>query len=181
MLPGLQKNVRESTLTLPTKLPFWELKSQWIPEFSEGDCKGRNPLDWIVFCIIRKILRLRCLKWACMTHLDTWNISYGQKKSRESNRQFDSRPLKVGNRPNFLTCKWCETYCCKALNEGYNFALDLISIGGLYTKLWGPKFETSCGSDALPTPWRTQMWVQVKDSGRRRSREALPSSQHFEG
>jgi hypothetical protein len=35
--------------------------------------------------------------------------------------------------------------------------------------------------DALPTPWRTQMWVQVKDNGRRRSRDALPSSQHFEG
>ncbi len=33
--------------------------------------------------------------------------------------------------------------------------------------------------DALPTPWRTQMWVQVKDSGRRRSRDALPSSQHL--
>jgi hypothetical protein len=36
-------------------------------------------------------------------------------------------------------------------------------------------------NDALLTPWRTQMWVQVKDSGRRRSQDALPSSQHFEG
>jgi len=36
-------------------------------------------------------------------------------------------------------------------------------------------------SDALPTPWRTQMWIQVKDNGRRRSRDTLPSSQHFEG
>jgi hypothetical protein len=27
----------------------------------------------------------------------------------------------------------------KALDEGYNFFSDLISIGGLYTKLWGPK------------------------------------------
>jgi hypothetical protein len=35
--------------------------------------------------------------------------------------------------------------------------------------------------DALPTPWRTQMWVQVKDNGRRRSRDALPSSQHLRG
>jgi len=25
------------------------------------------------------------------------------------------------------------------LHEGYNFALDLISIGGLHAKLWGPK------------------------------------------
>jgi len=31
------------------------------------------------------------------------------------------------------------TYCWKALNEGYNFAFDLISIEGLHAKLWGPK------------------------------------------
>jgi hypothetical protein len=30
-------------------------------------------------------------------------------------------------------------YRWNALNEGYNFALDLISIGGLHTKLWAPK------------------------------------------
>jgi hypothetical protein len=27
----------------------------------------------------------------------------------------------------------------KALNEGYNFSLDLILIGCVHTKLWGPK------------------------------------------
>jgi hypothetical protein len=31
------------------------------------------------------------------------------------------------------------TYCWIALDEGYNFALDLILIGGLQKKLWGPK------------------------------------------
>ncbi len=30
-------------------------------------------------------------------------------------------------------------YHWKDLNEGYNFASDLISIGGLHTKLWDPK------------------------------------------
>jgi hypothetical protein len=49
--------------------------------------------------------------------------------------QFDSRPLKVWNRPNFLACRWRATYRWKYLNEGYNFALKLISIGGLHTKL----------------------------------------------
>jgi hypothetical protein len=49
------------------------------------------------------------------------------------------RLLKVGNRPDFLACKWHTTYCWKALDKGYNFALDLISIRGLHTKLWGPK------------------------------------------
>ncbi len=48
-------------------------------------------------------------------------------------------PLKVGNHLNFLTCKWCVTYRWKTFNEGYNFVMDLISIGGLHIKLWAPK------------------------------------------
>jgi hypothetical protein len=87
----------------------------------------------------KKLLERRCLKWAHMTHLDTFNTSYGYKKGRESNWQFDSRPLKVKNRSEFLACKWHAKYCWKDLNEGYNFALDLISIRGLHTKLWAPK------------------------------------------
>jgi hypothetical protein len=37
-------------------------------------------------------------------------------------------------------CRWCATYSWKAFDKGYNFALNLISIGGLHTKLWAPKF-----------------------------------------
>jgi hypothetical protein len=69
-------------------------------------------------------------------HLHT---SYNQKKGRESNWQFDSQPLKVKNHPNFLACRWRATYRWKALDKGYNFALDLISIEGLHKKLWAPK------------------------------------------
>jgi hypothetical protein len=90
---------------------------------------------------IKNLLKCRCLKWARMTHLDIWNTSYGQKKGRESNWQFDSRPLKVRNHPDFLVCRWRATYYWKALNEGYNLVLDLIWIGGLHTKLWGPKLQ----------------------------------------
>jgi hypothetical protein len=36
-------------------------------------------------------------------------------------------------------CKWCETRRWKALDEGYNFDLNLILIKGLHVKLWGPK------------------------------------------
>jgi hypothetical protein len=74
-----------------------------------------------------------------MTHLDTSNTSYGQKKGRESNWQFDSQPLKVKNRPKFPAFRCCATYHWKALDKGYNFSLDLISIEGLHTKLWAPK------------------------------------------
>jgi hypothetical protein len=35
--------------------------------------------------------------------------------------------------------RWRTTYHWKALDEGYNFALDLIPIGGLHTKLWPQK------------------------------------------
>jgi hypothetical protein len=74
-----------------------------------------------------------------MTHLDTSNTSYGEKKGWESNWQFNSRPLKVKSCLDFLVCKWCSTYCWKAFDEGYNFAWHLISIEGLHTKLWAPK------------------------------------------
>jgi hypothetical protein len=63
-----------------------------------------------------------------------------QKKGWESNWQFNSRPLKVGNWSDFLACRWHATYHWKSLDNGYNFASDLISIGGLQTKLWCPKF-----------------------------------------
>jgi hypothetical protein len=39
----------------------------------------------------------------------------------------------------FPRCRWRATYYWKALDEGYNFALDLIAIEGLYVKLWAPK------------------------------------------
>ncbi len=52
---------------------------------------------------------------------------------------FDSRPLKVKNRLDLLMCRWRATYCWKALNEGYNFALDLTSIEDLNKKLWASK------------------------------------------
>jgi hypothetical protein len=74
-----------------------------------------------------------------MTHLDTSNISYDQKKGQESNWQYNSQPLKVKNHPNFLACTWLATYRWKAIDEGYNFGLDFISIGGFHTKLWAPK------------------------------------------
>jgi hypothetical protein len=84
-------------------------------------------------------LEPRCLKWARMTHLNIWNTSYGQKKGRESNCQFDSRPLKVKNRPNFVACRSRATYVWKDLDKSYNFASNLISIEGRHAKLWGPK------------------------------------------
>jgi hypothetical protein len=90
-----------------------------------------------------KLLKRRCLKWARIAHLNVWNASYDQTKVRESNSResasFDSRLLKVGNRPEILGCRQCATYCWKALDESYNFASDRTSIRGLLAKLWGFK------------------------------------------
>ncbi len=111
----------------------WE--SSVTPESSKFDCKGQNTLHWGVLYIIGKLLKCRCPKWACMTHLDICNTSYGQKKGRESNWQFDSWPWEVGKRPDSLVFWWRATCRLKALDEGYNFGLDLVSIGGLHQKL----------------------------------------------
>jgi hypothetical protein len=50
---------------------------------------------------------------------------------------------------------------------------------------WGENFIQDHANytfdDALPTPWGTQMWVQVEKKEKRRSRGTLPGSQHFEG
>jgi hypothetical protein len=123
----------------PKGVPLWELESQWTPKSSKGDCRGQNLMAWKKNYINEKLLELRYLKWAHIAHLDIWNTNYGQKKGRESNWQFDSRPLKVKNRPDLCACRWRATYHWKALNEGYNFASHLISIRGLHAKLWRPK------------------------------------------
>jgi hypothetical protein len=71
--------------------------------------------------------------------LDICSPSYGQKKGRESNWQFDSQPLKVRNKP--LPDLWIEsaTWRWKDLDEGYNIGLDLIAIRLRSRELWAPK------------------------------------------
>jgi hypothetical protein len=74
-----------------------------------------------------------------MSRLDICSLSYGQKKGWESNWQFDSRPLKVENRPDSDVFRRSVTWSWKALKESYKIALDLIPIQGLSKKLWMPK------------------------------------------
>jgi hypothetical protein len=125
---GIDPHTPKGTLTLGVRV---SVDSRMFREWLQG----QNPMDWKVIYIIEKLLKRKCLKWARMTHLDIWNTSYGQKKGRESNWQFDYWPLKVRNRPDFLMFRWRVTYRWKALDEGYNFALYLISIQGLHATL----------------------------------------------
>jgi hypothetical protein len=74
-----------------------------------------------------------------MSHLDIGSPNYGKKKGWESNWQFDSQPIKVGNQPKYDVIRWSATRRWKALKESYKIASDLIPIRGLSKKLWMPK------------------------------------------
>jgi hypothetical protein len=69
------------------------------------------------------------------------------EKRPESNWQFDSRPLKIGNRPDPGVCRWNVTHHWKYLKETYKFDSNLIPIKGLSWELWvlkvsGVRIET---------------------------------------
>jgi hypothetical protein len=74
-----------------------------------------------------------------MSHLDICSTSYGKKKGRKSNWEFDSQPLKVKNRPDPSVCRWSATHRWKALKENYKFASDLNLIRVLNKELWTHK------------------------------------------
>ncbi len=110
LYPSIMLRAKERALTVAT--PLWakcegeahtpksgNLESSGTPKNSELELKGQNTSHWGVLGVIGKVLKCKCLKWPRIGHLDICSPSYGQKKGRESNWQFDSRPLKVGNRP----------------------------------------------------------------------------------
>ncbi len=115
----------------------WE--SFGTPKILEFNYRGQNTLHWGVFYIIRKPSKCKCRKWVCMSHLDICSTSYGKKKGRELNWQFDSQALKVRNRPDPNVCRGSATHRLKDLDKRYNFALDLVLIGGLNKELQSRK------------------------------------------
>jgi hypothetical protein len=110
------------------------LESSRTPENSELELKGKNTLHWGVLSVIGKVLKCRCLNWPRIGHVDICSPSYGQKKGRESNCQFDSRPQKVENRPLPDVCSTSATRRWKALDESYKFGSKLVPI-----QVWGKK------------------------------------------
>jgi hypothetical protein len=99
-------------ITITVATPLWakcegeahtpksgKLESSGTLKNSELDYRGQISSPWVVLGVIGKVLKCRCPKWSRIGHLDIYNPSYGQNKGEESNWQFDSRPLKVGNRP----------------------------------------------------------------------------------
>jgi len=105
-----------------------KMESSETPENSEDDLRGQISSPCCVLYINEKILKRRCPKWPHIAHLDICSPSYGQKKRRESNCQFDSRPLKVGNRPLLDVASRNVTQHWKALDKSYNFGSELVPI-----------------------------------------------------
>jgi hypothetical protein len=128
----------EGSVRSPLTLPKMGLGT---PKNSKRNCRGQNTSYWNNLYTIGKVLKCKCPKWPRMSHLDIYSTSYGRKKGRESNWQFDSRPLKVRNRPDSGACRWSATDYWKALEESYNFGLDLIRIRVWGEKLWASKIS----------------------------------------
>ncbi len=123
----------------PNTSKVGDLESSGTPECLELDSKAQNTSHWGVLGVIEKVLNRRYRKWPHIGHLNICSPSYGQKKGRESNWQFDSQALKVGNRPlsdlriKSAIRRW------KDLDEGYKFGSDLVAIRLLSRELWAPK------------------------------------------
>ncbi len=116
-----------------------KIESSGTPKNSEDDLRGQISSPWCVFYINGKALKSRCKKWPRIGHLDIFSPSYGQKKGRESNCQFDSWPLKVGNRPLPDVASRSATRRWKALDESYNFGWKLVPIQVRGKELWPSK------------------------------------------
>jgi hypothetical protein len=114
-----------------------------------------------------ELLERRCLKWARITLLDNLKHKLWSKEGPGVKMSIWLPTSKVKNRPDFLVCRWHATYHWKALDDGYNFALDLISIWGYKQSYGAPKsqesqlweFQDSQVGDSrqsdiwMPAPW----------------------------
>jgi hypothetical protein len=127
----------------PNTSKVGDLESSGTPNCLGFDSKAQNTSHWGVIGVIGKVLKRRYRKWPRIGHLDICRPSYGQKKGRESNResnwQFDSRPLKARNWPLPDFRMESATWRWKDLDEGYHFGSDLIAIRLRSRELWAFK------------------------------------------
>jgi hypothetical protein len=117
-----------------------------------------------------KGLKSRYRKWPRIGHLDICSPSYGQKKGRESNWQFDSRPLKVGNRHLPDLRIESETWRWKDLDEGYNFGLDL-----LRSDLAVGSYELPKSRDSNRDSFGTISGLQLGSPGKKSHLDVVPA------
>jgi hypothetical protein len=154
--------VREWTLTLLRELQLWELESQWTLEFLESNCRGQNLIDRRVLYIIKKLLECRCLKWDRMTHLDTSNTSYGQKKGWESIWLLTT---KSEESPWFPCMQVACNISLKRSRREIQLCFRPHLNQSLHTKLWAPKVAgiliMGISGLSLWESWDKMIWVLV--------------------
>ncbi len=136
--PRMQK-VWRNELTPPKWTPTLGVGVPTEFQCLENDFRGWNALDWTLSYTIGKLLKCKCLKWACMTHLNIYNTSYGQKKGRESKCQFDSQLLKVWNHFIYLCASGVPHIVGKLLMRATIFLWASSQIKNLHKKLWASK------------------------------------------
>jgi hypothetical protein len=133
------------------------LESSGTPKCLGFNSKARNTSHWGVLGVIGKVLKCKCSKWPRIGHSDIYSPSYGQKKGWESNWQFDSRPLKVRNRPVPDVRSGSATRHWKDLNVGYKIDSDVVAIRGQGEELWPskvPGLQLGHIRDSFGTPFR---------------------------
>jgi hypothetical protein len=133
--PHFEASVR-MRLTLP-KVGIWSPSG--LPQLQSSIAEVKTHCLEVIFISLERPWSVDVEKWPRMSHSVIYITSYGQKKGRESNWQFDSRPQKVGNWPDPGVCRWSATHRWKDLEESYKIALNLIPIWGLSRELWAPK------------------------------------------
>jgi hypothetical protein len=125
-------------------------------------------LHWSVVYTVIKVLKCKCRKWPRMSHLDIFNISYGQKKGRESNWQFDSRPLKVGNR----STPMCAVGVQHTLGKLSRRATTLLQ-NSSRSEVWAKSYDIAKSQESKPgqyrdstlgVPGQKAIWAWVRQS-----------------
>jgi len=144
------------------------LESSGTPECLKLDSKAQNTLHWGVLSVIGKVLKRRYRKWPRTGHLDICRPSYGQKKIRESNWQFDSRPQKVGNRHLPDLRMESAIRCWKDLDKGYKFGLDLVTIKPVGS------YELPKSQDSTRDSFGTISGLQLGSPGKKSQLDVVP-------
>jgi hypothetical protein len=134
-------------------------KSSGTPENSEFDCRGQNTSPWGVLYTVGKVLKCKCPKWPRISHLDFCSTSYGRKKGRESNWQFDSRPQKVENRPDLVRAGGVR----HAVEKLSRRATSLIQTSSR-SEVWARSYELPKSRESKPGQFRDSFGTPTWES-----------------
>jgi hypothetical protein len=137
------ENARDEAQWLLSALPLWGLHSCGSCECLEPWLKRQTSAKLGYQGTIKHVLKHRCLKWPCIVHLNLICMSYDQKKGRESNWEFDSRPQIPGKKgPNEVWLRRA-IHHCKGLLRAIRYFLHIFKTNLIWKIYEWPKFWDS--------------------------------------